>query len=107
MSAPEFLDGQALAAGVGAHILYPVGGEISVPHSGDQLSVVTVIKVQTLIECHERSFAAFGGVSRGNMKTVILERDACGRKSGKYWRIRANQPLRPVWHQYEARRGGK
>lgn len=43
---------------------------------------VTDMKVETLIDCHERSFAAFGGVPRhalfDNMKTVVLERDASG-----------------------------
>ena len=41
---------------------------------------VTDMKVGTLIACHERAFAALGGVPRrllyDNMKTVVLERDA-------------------------------
>lgn len=40
------------------------------------------MKVESLIGCHERAFAALGGVPRSilydNMKTVILERDAYG-----------------------------
>jgi hypothetical protein len=40
------------------------------------------MKVETLIACHERALAAFGGVTRrvlyDNMKTVVLERDAYG-----------------------------
>jgi transposase len=40
------------------------------------------MKVESLIGCHERAFAALGGVPRSilydNMKTVILERDAHG-----------------------------
>jgi transposase len=40
------------------------------------------MKVETLIACHERAFAAFGGVTRrvlyNKMKTVVLERDAYG-----------------------------
>ena len=43
---------------------------------------VSNMKVETLIGCHERAFAAFGGVTRrvlyDNMKTVVLERDAYG-----------------------------
>jgi transposase len=43
---------------------------------------VSNMKVETLIACHERAFAAFGGVTRrvlyDNMKTVVLERDAYG-----------------------------
>jgi hypothetical protein len=40
------------------------------------------MKVATLIGCHERAFAAFGGVPRrilyDNMKTVVIERDTYG-----------------------------
>jgi len=40
-------------------------------------------QVETLIGCHERAFLAFGGVPKevlyGNMKTVIIERNAYGR----------------------------
>jgi transposase len=43
---------------------------------------VTDMKVQTLIDCHEGAFRAFGGVVRvglyDNMKTVVLERDTYG-----------------------------
>lgn len=43
---------------------------------------VSNMKVETLIACHERAFAAFGGVTRrvlyDTMKTVVLERDAYG-----------------------------
>jgi transposase len=43
---------------------------------------VSNMKVETLIGCHERAFAFFGGVTRrvlyDNMKTVVLERDAYG-----------------------------
>lgn len=43
---------------------------------------VSNMKVETLIACHERAFAAFGGVTRrvlyDNMKTVVTERDAYG-----------------------------
>ena len=43
---------------------------------------VSNMKVETLIACHERAFAAFDGVTRrilyDNMKTVVLERDAYG-----------------------------
>lgn len=43
---------------------------------------VSNMKVETLIACHERAFASFGGVTRrvlyDNMKTVVLERDAYG-----------------------------
>lgn len=49
---------------------------------------VTDMKVATLIECHERTFAAFGGVTRrilyDNMKTVVLERDASGQGQHRY-----------------------
>lgn len=49
---------------------------------------VTDMKVETLIACHERSFAAFGGVPRhalyDNMKTVVLERDASGEGEHRY-----------------------
>jgi transposase len=40
-------------------------------------------RVETLIACHERAFAAFGGVPRevlyDNMKTVVIERNTYGR----------------------------
>lgn len=40
-------------------------------------------KLETLIDCHERAFNAFGGVPKevlyDNMKTVVLERNAYGR----------------------------
>ncbi|MDB5907664.1 MAG: transposase [Massilia sp.] len=46
------------------------------------------MKVETLIACHERAFAAFGGVTRrvlyDNMKTVVLERDAYGDGEHRY-----------------------
>ena len=39
-------------------------------------------KLETLIRCHERAFAALGGVPRealyDNMRTVVLERNAYG-----------------------------
>jgi transposase len=49
---------------------------------------VSNMKVETLIACHERAFAAFGGVTRrvlyDNMKTVVLERDAYGDGEHRY-----------------------
>lgn len=43
---------------------------------------VTDMKVETLIECHQHAFEAFGGVAKralyDNMKTVVIERDATG-----------------------------
>lgn len=43
---------------------------------------VTDMKVDTLIDCHQKAFAALGGVPRrilyDNMKTVVLERDVDG-----------------------------
>lgn len=43
---------------------------------------VTDMKVGTLIDCHQKTFIAFGGVPRrilyDNMKTVVLERDVDG-----------------------------
>ena len=49
---------------------------------------VSNMKVETLIGCHERAFAAFGGVTRrvlyDNMKTVVLERDAYGEGEHRY-----------------------
>lgn len=43
---------------------------------------VTDMKIQTLIDSHQRAFEAFGGVVRqalyDNMKTVVIERDAYG-----------------------------
>lgn len=49
---------------------------------------VSDMKVNTLIICHERAFAAFGGVPRkvlyDNMKTVVLERDAYGEGHHRY-----------------------
>ena len=43
---------------------------------------VTDMKVETLIACHDHAFEYLGGVSRqvlyDNMKTVVIERDACG-----------------------------
>lgn len=44
---------------------------------------VTDERAETLIACHERAFAAFGGVPRealyDNLKTVVIDRDAYGR----------------------------
>lgn len=49
---------------------------------------VSDMKVGTLIGCHERAFAAFGGVPRrvlyDNMKTVVLERDVYGEGQHRY-----------------------
>lgn len=49
---------------------------------------VSDMKVETLIGCHERAFAALGGVPRSvlydNMKTVILERNAYGDGQHRY-----------------------
>lgn len=49
---------------------------------------VSDMKVATLIGCHERAFAAFGGIPRrvlyDNMKTVVLERDAYGDGQHRY-----------------------
>lgn len=49
---------------------------------------VSDMKVDTLIGCHERAFAAFGGVPRrilyDNMKTVVLERDVYGEGQHRY-----------------------
>lgn len=49
---------------------------------------VSDMKVETLIGCHERAFAALGGVPRSvlydNMKTVILERNAYGEGQHRY-----------------------
>ena len=49
---------------------------------------VSDMKVSTLIGCHERAFAAFGGVPRkvlyDNMKTVVIERDVYGEGVHRY-----------------------
>ena len=49
---------------------------------------VTDMRVETLLACHVRAFDAFGGVAReilyDNMKTVILKRDAYGKKQHQY-----------------------
>ena len=49
---------------------------------------VSDMKVATLISCHERAFAAFGGVPRkilyDNMKTVVIERDVYGDGQHRY-----------------------
>jgi transposase len=49
---------------------------------------VSDMKVGTLIGCHERAFAAFGGVPRrilyDNMKTVVIERDVYGEGQHRY-----------------------
>ena len=49
---------------------------------------VTDMQVETLIDCHQRAFAALGGVPRrvlyDNMKTVVLERDAQGPGEHRY-----------------------
>jgi len=43
---------------------------------------VTDMKVETLIDCHEKAFSAFGGIPKqglyDNMKTVVIERDIDG-----------------------------
>lgn len=49
---------------------------------------VADMRLTTLIGCHERSFAAFGGVVRqvlyDNMKTVMLKRDIEGEGEGAH-----------------------
>jgi transposase len=49
---------------------------------------VTDMKVETLIECHQRAFTELGGVPRrllyDNMKTVVLERDVHGPGEHRY-----------------------
>jgi transposase len=49
---------------------------------------VTDMRIETLLACHVRAFEAFGGVTRevlyDNMKTVILKRDAYGKKQHRY-----------------------
>lgn len=49
---------------------------------------VSDMKVQTLIDCHQRCFEAFGGVPfkilYDNMKTVVLERDSYGQGQHRY-----------------------
>ena len=49
---------------------------------------VSDMKVATLIGCHERAFAAFGGVPLkvlyDNMKTVVIERDVYGEGLHRY-----------------------
>jgi hypothetical protein len=49
---------------------------------------VTDMKVGTLIDCHQKAFAALGGVPRrilyDNMKTVVLERDVDGPGEHRY-----------------------
>jgi transposase len=49
---------------------------------------VTDMKVGTLIDCHQRAFAAFGGVPKrilyDNMKTVVLERNVDGSGEHRY-----------------------
>ena len=49
---------------------------------------VTDMKVGTLIDCHQKAFAAVGGVPRrilyDNMKTVVLERDVDGQGEHRY-----------------------
>ncbi|MBP1208357.1 hypothetical protein JOD97_006449 [Duganella sp. 1411] len=49
---------------------------------------VSDMKVATLIGCHERAFAAFGGMPRkvlyDNMKTVVIERDVYGEGQHRY-----------------------
>ena len=49
---------------------------------------VTDMKVETLIECHQHAFAAFGGVPKrvlyDNMKTVVIERDATGGNAHRF-----------------------
>lgn len=46
------------------------------------------MKAQTLINCHENAFAAFGGVPKrvlyDNMKTVVIERDAFGEGAHRF-----------------------
>jgi transposase len=55
---------------------------------GSYVEFISDMKVETLIACHERAFAAFGGVTRpvlyDNMKTVVLECDAYGDGEHRY-----------------------
>jgi transposase len=71
----------------GAHPLYAFCATLGFSRTS-HVEFVTDMKVQTLIDCHERSFAAFGGVPRhvlyDNMKTVVLERDASGEGEHRY-----------------------
>lgn len=49
---------------------------------------VTDMKIDTLIDCHQRTFEALGGVVKqvlyDNMKTIVLERDAYGPGRHRY-----------------------
>ena len=49
---------------------------------------VSDMRIETLLACHVRAFDAFGGAPRevlyDNMKTVILKRDAYGKKQHRY-----------------------
>ena len=79
---------------------------------------VSDMKVDTLIACHERIFAAFSGVTKrvlnDNMNTVVLERDAYGDGERRYHacfldyshcaaRQNTCRPCRRRWHASIAR----
>lgn len=71
----------------GAHPLYAFCATLGYSRAS-QVEFVSDMKVETLIACHERAFAHFGGVPRqvlyDNMKTVVLERDAHGEGEHRY-----------------------
>lgn len=71
----------------GVHPLHAFCATLGFSRASD-VEFVTDMKVQTLVACHERAFAAFGGVPKrvlyDNMKTVVLERDSHGGGQHRY-----------------------
>ena len=71
----------------GGHALYAFCATLGYSRAS-YVEFVTDMKVETLIDCHQKAFAALGGVSRrilyDNMKTVVLERDVDGPGAHRY-----------------------
>jgi transposase len=71
----------------GRHPLYAFCATLGYSRAS-HVEFVTDMKVETLIECHQRVFAELGGVPRrllyDNMKTVVLERDVEGPGEHRY-----------------------
>ena len=71
----------------GSHPLYAFCATLGYSRAS-YVEFVTDMKVGTLIDCHQKAFAAMGGVPRrilyDNMKTVVLERDVDGPGEHRY-----------------------
>lgn len=71
----------------GRHPLYAFCATLGYSRAS-YVEFVTDMKVETLIDCHQKAFLSLGGVPRrilyDNMKTVVLERDVDGPGEHRY-----------------------